>query len=323
MILRFGAPATSGGARRRRWVEADPGRPSVSSVNGYRERLQRVGPSLTPAERRAADLLDDRPATVGFGTVAEVATEAGCGVATVARLAGKLGYSGFSDLQREVRRDLARRLRPAAERIRERTHDDDSRARLLQDHLDLEIDNLRDTLAPLDPERLGRVAGLLADPDHSVAMIGGAAATGAVRLAAGQLGLLRDDVVVVEGDPVTVQQRLALLPTASVVLACDVRRYDRWVVDAIRQAVAAGHRVIALTDSDLSPLAHGASEVVVVSAAGLGPFDSSTALVSVLHLLVAATAAGLAERAGARLERVERTWVEESALVDESTFPMR
>ena len=288
-------------------------------MDGYRARLRDAGDSLTPAERRAADLLDHRPAAVGFGTVAEVASAAECGVATVARLAVKLGYSGFSELQREVRRDLARRLRPAAERIRERVGAPELGVEMVADHLDLELDNLRTTFAALDDQRLVRIVALLADPARSVALVGGDDAGGAVRLAAEALSSLRDGVVLVEGSPVAVQRRLALLPPDSVVVACDVRRYDTWVVEVARQAVDDGHRVIALTDSDLSPLARGAAEVVLVAAAAVGPFDSYTAMVSLLHLLVAGAASALTA-ADERLERVERAWTERASLVDDGSL---
>lgn len=277
-----------------------------------------MGTALTPAEHRAADLLAHRPSAVGFGTVAEVAAAAGCGVATVARLAVKLGYSGFSELQREVRRDLSRQLRPAAERIRERPAGARAGAALLRDHLESEIDNLRATLGAIDDERLVRVVSLLADPDRTVALLGGDATGGVVRTAADALSSLREGVELVDGNPVAVQRRLALLPLASVLLVCDVRRYDAWLLEVVELARAEGHLVIAVTDSDLSPLARGAAEVFVVAEGAVGPFDSSTALMSLLHLLVAGAAAELAAGAEVRLGRVERVWSERAALVDDT-----
>ena len=75
-------------------------------------------PALTPAERRVAAVVADEPEAVAFGTVADVARRSGSSGATVVRLATKLGFDGFVDLQASVREELARRLRPASERIR-------------------------------------------------------------------------------------------------------------------------------------------------------------------------------------------------------------
>ncbi|MGH9001386.1 MAG: MurR/RpiR family transcriptional regulator, partial [Acidimicrobiia bacterium] len=73
---------------------------------------------LTPAERRVAAVVVDDPEAVAFGTVADVARRAGASGATVMRLAARLGYGGYLELQGAVRGELTRRLRPASERIR-------------------------------------------------------------------------------------------------------------------------------------------------------------------------------------------------------------
>ena len=83
------------------------------------ERIGRANTTLTPAERRVAEVVLDRPQLVAFGTVADLAEAAASGAATVVRLAGKLGYDGFTGLQASVQHALAGQLRPAAERIRE------------------------------------------------------------------------------------------------------------------------------------------------------------------------------------------------------------
>jgi DNA-binding MurR/RpiR family transcriptional regulator len=85
------------------------------------ERIRERTERLTVAERRVAETVLADPKVVGFGTVAELAARSGAGAATVVRLATKLGYDGFTDLQESVRRDLSRQLRPASERIREQS----------------------------------------------------------------------------------------------------------------------------------------------------------------------------------------------------------
>ncbi|MGB8862403.1 MAG: hypothetical protein WCC60_24320, partial [Ilumatobacteraceae bacterium] len=83
------------------------------------ERIGQANTSLTPAERRVAEVVLEQPQLVAFGTVAELAEASGSGAATVVRLASKLGYDGFTGLQASVQHALAGQLRPAAERIRE------------------------------------------------------------------------------------------------------------------------------------------------------------------------------------------------------------
>ena len=86
----------------------------------------------------------EHPQLVAFGTVADLAERSGSGAATVVRLATKLGFDGFTALQASVQHDLARQLRPAAERIREPAATD-----AIANHLSLEVDNVRATLSSL------------------------------------------------------------------------------------------------------------------------------------------------------------------------------
>ena len=57
---------------------------------------------LSPAERRVAEVVLEQPELVAFGTVARVADKAGTSGASVLRLAARLGYQGFTDLQAAV-----------------------------------------------------------------------------------------------------------------------------------------------------------------------------------------------------------------------------
>src|SRR6478736_4362113 len=125
------------------------------------DRIGQAGASLTPAERRVAEVVLEHPQLVAFGTVADLAAQAGSGAATVVRLATKLGFDGFTALQASVQHDLARQLRPAAERIREPAATD-----AIANHLALELDNVRTTLSTLEEESLADVVAHLASKSN-------------------------------------------------------------------------------------------------------------------------------------------------------------
>lgn len=62
-------------------------------------KLQAVYDSLKTAEKKAADLLLERPGFVAGSTIVETAGQAGCSEATLVRLARKLGYGGYPELK--------------------------------------------------------------------------------------------------------------------------------------------------------------------------------------------------------------------------------
>jgi DNA-binding MurR/RpiR family transcriptional regulator len=269
------------------------------------DRIGAQGASLTTAERRVAEVVLARPQLVAFGTVAELATASGSGAATVVRLSTKLGYDGFTALQAAVQAELAAQLRPAAERIRE-----PAGAGLATRHQQLEVANVHASLGAVSADTLAAVVDHLAEREARIFVLSGDASRGVALQFVGDLGSLRDDVALIDGNPIAVRRQAALLRAGDVLVALDLRRYERWVVDVAQTARAAGVWSVALTDSVLSPLAQTADVTVVLAAAGSGPFDSHTGTLAVFDLFVSAVADRLRAHATERLDRLETVWRE-------------
>ncbi len=302
-------------------VPVFPQNVAVFSQNVAGQIDQRLA-DLTPAERRVAAVVADDPEAIAFGTVAEVAAKAGTSGATVVRLAAKLGYEGFVDLQAAVQAEMAGRLRPAAARIREAPPDD-----VLGRTLAVELDNLMATLGVAERPAFERAVRLLAGSGKGtgrpagrigqsrVLILSGDASHGVAVLLATELGLLRSGVEQLTGSEVRVARALAQVGRADVLVVLDLPRYDRWVLSAAERAAAAGARLVAVTDSALSPLAASAEVRFTVGAAGAGPFDSHVGMLALANALVTGVAARLQRSATERLDRVEAAWRETGALV--------
>jgi DNA-binding MurR/RpiR family transcriptional regulator len=268
------------------------------------DRLTDGRNALSPAERQVADVVVDDPTIVAFGTVARVAAAAGTSPPTVVRLAHRLGYSGFVELQAAVQADLAGRLFPAADRIRARPV-----AAPLATTLAHDLENVHATLSAVEVGsftaavrvivRSRRVLVLPADE------LRGVAATLALQLSA-----LRPGVGLAPGSAVGLGRAVADMDGTACVVALDMKRYERSVADSCRLAAGNGATVVALTDSPLSPLAGCATHSFTVAAAGPGPFDSHVGFLSLLNAVLAGTAAALRSSAADRLATVEAAWSE-------------
>ena len=255
---------------------------------------------LSPAERLVADAVAADPSAVAFGTVASVAERAGVSGPTVVRLAAKLGYDGFPGMQAQVQEELANRLRPAAERIRLQESND-----ALGRTLATSVANVTATLERADRKRFAEAATLLADTERTVFVLAGDATAGIASMIATELFELRDAVVTLHGAPSTVARSMVDMARGDVLLVVEVRRYERWVLEATADARRRGAHVLAVTDSLTSPLAEGAAATFVVDAEGAGPFDSHVATLALGSALVTEVAARRRRTATARLDRVE------------------
>jgi len=274
-------------------------------------RIQTERESLTPAESRVAEVVASDPESVAFGTVADVAARAGTSGPTVLRLAAKLGYEGFTDLQGAVQDEIARRLRPAVERIRAAAPDD-----VVANVAEREVANVAATLDAVDRGVFDAAVASLADVRRRVLVLTGEAARGIGVQVASELDLLRDGVTRVEGSNVRVSRQIAEAGRRATMLAIDFHRYERWVLDAAERAVEHGARLVVLTDRVTSPLASGADSTFVVQAEAAGPFDSHVGVLALCNALVAGVAARLQRSATRRLDAVEKAWGDTGGLVD-------
>jgi len=266
---------------------------------------------LTDAERRVAEVILATPQSVGFGTVADLAGEAGVGTATVVRLATKLGFDGYTALQASVQAELVHQLRPAAEKIHA------SGLGLPSAHASLEVSNVRSTLDGADPVRVSEAVARLADLERPVVMVTGEASAGVAQQFTTELAQLRPMVSTLAGSEVSVRRELGLVDPASTAIVIDLRRYERWVLDAHLALAAAGVWSIGVTDGMLSPVAAAADVAFVVSAGSASPFDSHVGTLALLNLLVGEVAATLRASATARLEAIEVSWRATGALTDD------
>lgn len=235
------------------------------------------------------------------------------GAASVVRLATKLGFDGYSDLQHCVQRDLTQQLRPAAERI----HEPVSGSR--SDHTAAELANVQATLDAADGRSLGLLVDRLSDLARPVAIISGEASAGVAQQFAAQLHQIRPTVSLIGGSEVVVRRELALIDEATTVIVIDLRRYERWVLEAHRVVLQRGIWSAGLTDSVLSPIAADAAVTFLVHAGSIGPFDSHVGTLALLNLVALDVAAALRQSAPERLGLVEAAWSEHRSLTDGGT----
>jgi DNA-binding MurR/RpiR family transcriptional regulator len=275
------------------------------------DRIELHREALSPAERRVAEVVLRDPECVAFGTVARVAERAGTSGASVVRLSTRLGYTGYSDLQASVQGAIGQQLRPAVERIRDERGSD-----VVSRTLRAELDNVDRTLASVGAEAFEHAVALIADRRRSLRVVAGDAEAGVGAMLATALALVREDVVQVGGSDVAVARQLAGAGPETVLVAIDLRRYERWVVDHVTRAVANGATLVAVTDSPLSPLAAKATVSFTVAAEGAGPFDSHVGTLALANALVTGVAGRLRRSATRRLDAVEGAWRGAGALVE-------
>lgn len=270
------------------------------------DQLERAFAELSPKLQQAARYILDAPDDVALSSVRDVAARAGVHPATLVRLAQQLGFSGYV----EFRDGLRQRLRRAPASLTARAHrvqsegaagtDDD----LLTELAAAGRRNLQLTFDGASAADIRAVADAL-NAARRVYVIGLRKCFPVAYFLHYCLRLLRTDVRLITDLAGTLVDELQDIGPADALVAISYDPYTRATVQAAAVARESGAAVIAITDSRVSPLAHGARRTLVVANAAPTMFRSITAAMALAESIVAFALARGGEDGVANLGRME------------------
>lgn len=262
------------------------------------ELIAAVSSDLTPTERRIAKEVLTEPTLLAFGTVSDLASRVGTSRPSIVRFANKLGFKGYTRLQKHVRSDLSHQLARPSERIRRG-------GKTVPPARTAINDAIASVFSALEGVQLAELAAPVVRAENIWILSGETSKAGAIAFDSG-LSMVRPGVRSLEEHSFGTDLSDAGPTDAAVVF--DFFRYRRQVISAARVFADSGVTVVAITDSPLSPLAELADVWCEIEVPAIGPFDSSVSVVAIAELLVSQVARDLQDEATARIDRIEAVW---------------
>lgn len=287
---------------------------SVDELRHLVARIQSGDSKLRLGARSFRTLagLVDAPRQAAVYSISELAETLDVNASTLTRLAKRLGYTGFNDLQGVFRRHITDGEDFYSRRADQLLRTDPALHHsigLLNQIAQDEIANISAMIENVDAQAFERTARLIAG-SRAVRVHGLRLFFSMASWIAYSLGMIRNDVALL-GDPGHgVAHALAQLERGDVLIVLGCAPYTRATIEACEIAAAHGMRIVALTDSYASPLAAAAEHVFVTPTGGMFFANSTAACLILAEGLLALVARVLGQEAVSALKKRE-------ALIDE------
>ena len=274
--------------------------------NDIISRIEDMVPQFSKGQKLIASYLLANFERAAYMTASTLGKEAGVSESTVVRFAGEIGLSGYPELQRELQESVRKRL-TSVQRIEvanERLMGKDVPSEVLSS----DMDNIRYTMEKLDRRSFDDAVQAILDA-RMIYLIGMRSSAPLAEFMNHYLSLVFDNVRLVHTTSGSeIFEQLRTMSGDDVMIAVSFPRYSTRIVNAVSFAAECGAKVVALTDSRLSPIAENAFAVLEARSDMASFVDSLAAPLSVINALIAAIGMRKREQVSATLEGLEKVW---------------
>jgi DNA-binding MurR/RpiR family transcriptional regulator len=271
-------------------------------------RIQNKMDDFSKGQKRIAKFIEEHYDKVAFMTASKLGATVGVSESTVVRFATEIGYSGYPQLQ-EAMQEMIRNKLTSVQRI-EVTAGRIGDADILDSVFDQDIDVIRRTMEETSHDDFYRAVDAIIS-SRKIYILGARSALALATFLSYYFNLLFDNVFLVqstsEGE---IFEQMIRIDKDDAVVGISFPRYSRKVVKAMSFAHSRGAKVVAITDSTLSPLAKAADYLLLARSDIATIVDSLCAPLSLINALIVATALKKAGEVKQVFQNLEDIWDE-------------
>jgi len=269
-----------------------------------KDRLHDHAGTLTPAERQLSGVLMRDYPVGGLQSITKIADAAGVSTPTVIRLARKLGFEGFPELQAAMRDEASEQFKTPIGK-REKWGDAMPVSAGFKAFAEAVFDNLSRTIDRLEPGTLDAIASVLADRQRPLFLSGGRITRSNADYFYNHLQIIRPAVTLLGVSSNVWPQYILDMDRTSVLILFDIRRYEHDLARLAELAKERDAEIILFTDQWGSPISRLADHVVNAMIEVPSSWDSTLAINLVIEALVAEVQTRVSDTARERIEALE------------------
>lgn len=277
-------------------------------MNDLITKIQSELPGFSKGQKQIARFILEHYDKAAFMTASRLGVTVGVSESTVVRFATELGYDGYLHLQRALQEMIrnkltsVQRMEVAGDRMGGRD--------VLQTVLHADTDMIRVTLDEIDRDAFqGAVDALMGA--KRIYILGVRSSSALASFLGFYFNLLFENVTLVHTNSVSeIFEQVLRVGPGDVLFGISFPRYSKRTLSAMKYARDRGARVIALTDSQLSPLARVADHVLLARSDMASFVDSLVAPLSVINALIVAVGMSRRDEIEHTFNKLERIWEE-------------
>lgn len=251
------------------------------------ERIRSRFDELTRAERQLANTLMENYPASGLVSITALAGTSGVSTPTVVRMAKKLGFNGYQELQAALRAEVEETIsNPISKHDRWAENAPDSH--IINRFADAVMENMRQTLRQIDTEVFDAVAKLLADNDRAIHVVGGRITRSLADYFFTHMQVIRDRLTLIASNSNTWPHFILNMQAKDVLVVFDIRRYERDIIRLAELAQAKDVTLVLFTDQWGSPAAKHATYSFHARIAAPSAWDSSVVILFIVEAMISA-----------------------------------
>ncbi len=265
-------------------------------------------PTFSKGQKAIANYILEHYEKAAYLTASKLGALVNVSESTVVRFAIELGFEGYPELQRSLQEIIRTKL-TSLQRI-EVANDLIGDGDLLTKVLMSDVEKIRHTLENIDGDAFNEAVDKIIGA-RTIYIMGVRSSSMLAGFLDYSFRLMFDNIKFIQTTSGSeLFEQIMQIGKDDVMIAISFPRYSKRIINAVDFARSAGANVISITDSEFSPIAENANQLLVAQSDMASFVDSLAAPLSVIDAIVVAVSRKKQDELAERFSRLEKIWDE-------------
>ena len=269
--------------------------------------IQNKMSTFSKGQKKIAQYLLEHLDKAAFMTAAKLSKTVGTSESTVVRFATEIGFEGYPQMQKALKELSINTLTSIQRMGVAQTNFEGEKVYEKVMHSD--IDKIKETLEKIDAKSFDNAVDLIVNAQN-IYIVGNGSASMLSNFLGFYLNHIFDNVKQVGFTGIDAFDNVVSIGKNDVLIAFSFPRYSSRTVNSVKYASKSGASVVAITDSQNSPIAKYSDNLLIAQSDMASFVDSLVAPLSLLNALIVALGKKREKDVSDKLSKLEEIWQE-------------